>query len=258
MATSKFDYIQARLQARHGQRPGEDRWRLMESATDLGSYLQYARATALSPWVQHLPPQADVHQIERSLRQSWYTYATEVAGWAPGEWRPAIRWTAYLVDLPHIAHLARGGSVRPWMLEDPRLAPLAMEDFQRRREALAASPYSETAGAIAANRSPVEAWLDSWEEIWPASESVPALQALRLLLGSHIQGIQQETESQPIGPALRRQFAERLTAVFRRESGRIGAVFAHLALMLLDLERLRGGLVLRALFPDPQERPQWA
>lgn len=230
----------------------------MESATDLGSYLQYARTTALSPWVQHLPPQADVHQIERSLRQSWRSYTREVAGWASGEWRPAVQWTAYLADLPHISHLARGGSVRPWMLEDPVLAPLAMEDFQRRREALAASAYAAMAAAMSVGRSPVEAWLDSWEEIWPAADAVPALQALRLLLGGHIQGILQETESQPIGPGLRRQFAERLTAVFRRESGRIGAVFAHLALMLLDLERLRGGLVLRALFPDPQARPQWA
>ena len=208
--------------------------------------------------MQHLPPQAEVHQIERSLRKSWHDYATEVAGWAPGEWRPAIRWTAHLTDLPHISHLARGGSVRPWMLEDPELAPLAMEDFQRRREALSTSQYGEIADAIIGNRSPVEAWLDSWESTWPAAQSVPALETLRLILGSHIEDILQETGSQPTGPGLRSQLAERLTAVFRRESGKIGAVFAHLALMLLDLERLRGGLVLRALFPDPQERPLWA
>lgn len=256
--TSSFDYIQARLQARHGQRPGEERWRLMESATDLGSYLQYARATALSPWVQHLPPQADFHQIERSLRNSWHGYTEEVAGWAPEEWRPAIRWTARLPELPHISHLARGGSVRPWMLEDPELAPLAMEDFQRRREALSASPFSAVAEAIAGNRSPIDAWLDSLESAWPLPEAAPTLNTLRQLLENHIRDLQQEPGRRTTGPGLRGHFIEQLTALFRRESGRIGAVFAHLALTLLDLERLRGGLVLRALFPDPQERPQWA
>lgn len=230
----------------------------MESATDLGSYLQYARATALSPWVQHLPPQADHHQIERSLRRSWRSYAGEIAGWAPGEWQPAIRWTAGLPDLPHVSHLARGGSVRPWMLEDPELAPLAREDFQRRREALAASPFSDVASAIIDKRPPLDAWLDSWESTWPPSGTEPALDGLRQLLRSHILAIVQETDRQPTGPDLRGHIAERLTAMFRRESGKIGAVFAHLALMLLDLERLRGGLVLRVLFPNPQERPQWA
>ena len=32
------------------------------------------------------------------------------------------------------------------------------------------------------------------------------------------------------------------------------AVFAHLALVALDLERLRAGLVRRALFPEPAGR----
>jgi hypothetical protein len=69
VATSnQFAYVQARLQARHGQRPSEDRWRLLESSPDLASYLQGARSTSLRPWVVHLPAESSTHQVERSLR----------------------------------------------------------------------------------------------------------------------------------------------------------------------------------------------
>ena len=57
--TSRFNYVQARLQARHGARPDEERWRLLESTTDMGGYLQQARNTGLAPWVQVLTPQMD-------------------------------------------------------------------------------------------------------------------------------------------------------------------------------------------------------
>lgn len=256
--TEAFDFIQARLQARHGRRPGDDRWRLLESSTDLAGYLQQARGTALSPWVQHLSPQADAHLIEHSMRRIWRDYSAEIAGWAPAQWAPAILWIGSLPDLPFISHLARGGAVRPWMLQDPVLAPLALEDFQRRLESLAESPLSGVAESVRRGGSPVESWLDAWEATWPSAARGAGFQNLRILFGRHIANILAEPGAQPSGPKLRAQLAERLTAIFRRESGRIGAVFAHLGLMLVDVERLRGGLVLRALFTDPLERPRWA
>jgi hypothetical protein len=256
--SSGFAYVQARLQARHGQRPEEERWHLLESSTDLGSYLQQARATALAPWVQHLPSHADTHEIEQSVRRNWRHYTDEIAKWVPEPWGDAIRWTGTLPDLPFVAHLALGGSIRPWMLQDPVLAPLALVDSQRREESLEASPFAGVAVAIRDKQPPVEAWLDAWESRLPAAGDIEGLASLKRLLARHMENILQEPAARPEGPALRAQLAERLTSLFRRESGRIGAVFAHIGLLMLDVERLRGGLVLRALFPDPLERPRWA
>ncbi len=256
--TSHFDYVQARLQARHGGRPAEERWRLLESTTDLGGYLQQARNTGLAPWVQVLTPQMDVHPIEQSLRRQWRAYSVEVAGWVPQAWRPAVLWTGSLPDLPFVAHLARGGQVQPWMLLDPVLAPLALEDPQRRQESLAASALAGVADAVARKLPPMAAWLEAWEATWPPAAESAVLDHLKNLAGDHLESVQAE-RSVPVGePRHHAHLVRRLTVIFRRETTRIGAVFAHLGLVSLDVERLRRGLVLRALFPDMRERPRWA
>ena len=89
---SRLAYVQARLQARHGRRPTDDRWRLLEATPDLAGYLQAARATSLRPWVVHLPAESGTHQIERSLRRDWKIYVAEISRWLPASWRPAAAW----------------------------------------------------------------------------------------------------------------------------------------------------------------------
>ena len=51
----------------------------------------------------------------------------------------------------------------------------------------------------------------------------------------------------------RRDLAQTVTRLFRRHGGTPVAVFCHLALVALDLERLRGDLVRRALFEPAKE-----
>ena len=51
---------------------------------------------------------------------------------------------------------------------------------------------------------------------------------------------------------LRAILDQSLTAAFRRHSQQPAAIFCHLGLVALDLERLRGGLVRRAVFPRRQ------
>lgn len=261
MTTSnRLAYAQARLQARHGRRPTDDRWRLLEATSDLAGYLQAARSTSLRPWVVHLAAEAGTHRIERSLRRDWRTYVAEIAAWIPRPWRPAALWLGTLPDLPFFVHLARSEPAPRWMLEDPALAPLAQTDIERRAEALAATVLAGIAEPIREGAIPVDVWLRAWAERWPTEDPAGgvALERVRRAFHTHIATILAEPLDHPPGPALRRSIAERLTMAFRRESGRITAVFAHLGLMALDVERLRGGLVLRALFPDPAERPQWA
>lgn len=258
--SSRLAYAQARLQARHGRRPTEDGWRLLEATPDLASYLQSARSTSLRPWVVQLPAESDSHRIEQSMRADWREYVSEISGWTPAPWRHAVDWLATLPYLSYFTHLARNRPVPQWMLDDPVLAEFAQADPERRREALAATSMGRMLPGIAESTSPIIVWLDGWAELWPVKDGpeLMAMQGIRMAFETHIATILDRPLDHPVGPPLRRHLLARLTMAFRRQSGRIAAVFAHLGLMWLDMERLRGGLVLRALFPDPAERPQWA
>ena len=258
--TNRFAYVQARLQARHGKRPSDDRWRLLESTPDLASYLQAARATSLRPWIVHLASEADSHQVERSLRMDWGLYVTQIESWMPTEWRSAVAWMSTLPYLPHFVHLMRNEPVPRWMMDDPVLAQVSQADPGRRREAMASSPLSRLAFEIDWDISPLTAWFDIWKEMCPETDegSGAALDRIRLDYEKHTAAIQDNPLAHPVGPPLRHRLAQRFNVVFRHYAGRIPAVFAHLGLMALDVERLRGGLVLRTLFQEPAERPQWA
>lgn len=258
--TNRLAYVQARLQARHGRRPNEDRWRLLEATPDLAGYLQAARATSLRPWVVHLPAEAGTHQIERSLRRDWRIYVDEIAGWMPSAWRPAVDWLSTLPYLSFFLHLSRNEPVPRWMSDDPVLSSVAQTDLERRTEALADTRLARITAPIRQGVPPVNAWLAAWQDLWPPGDDSDrsALNRMRLNFQTHIGSLLAEPLEHPTGPALRHRLVERFNVVFRIGSGRISAVFAHLGLMALDAERLQGGLVLRALFPDPMERPQWA
>ena len=157
MKASRMAYLQARLQARHGDRPDDDLWRQLESCVELAAYLDAARATALRPWVQQLAADATVHEIELALRGDWRRYTLAVARWAPLPWRPAVGWMGSLPDLPHLTHLARNERPQSWMLSDPVLSPLALEDPELRVRALADSEYSSLFERIVSGALPVAA-----------------------------------------------------------------------------------------------------
>ncbi|UCC15042.1 MAG: hypothetical protein JSW21_03580 [Gammaproteobacteria bacterium] len=261
MTTSnRFAYVQARLQARHGRRPSDDRWRLLESTPDIASYLQAARATSLRPWIVHLASEADSHQVERSLRVDWGLYVSQIASWMPARWRSAVQWLSTLPYLPHFVYLVRNEPVPRWMLDDPVFSGVSQTDLDSRREALQSTLLSRASFEIDWDVPPVTAWFDAWKDLCPSADESDeaALDRIRVDYEKHTAAIQDNPLAYPVGPPLRRRLAQRFNSIFRQHSGRIPAVFAHLGLMALDVERLRGGLVLRALFPVPAERPLWA
>jgi hypothetical protein len=81
----------------------------------------------------------------------------------------------------------------------------------------------------------------------PASVTRQPLEELARLLGVHLQELAGTTTSAAAWQA-RETLAVRLRFQFRRVTGSPAALFVALALDALDLERLRGDLVLRALF----------
>lgn len=257
-AGARFAYVQSRLQARHGRRLTESDWRLLESTEDLTGYLQAARQSFFREWIHHLAAGADAHQIERSLRQDWAAYCDEVARWLPPAWQASAAWLGTIAYLPAVAHLARDGPAWRWMQADPALAALAVHDAAARKQALAGSRYGALARAVAAGEGPLDAWLAQWQATLsrlPGDAQGPARE-LGAILRRHFRTDFERAGETPAGR--RRELLRTLGGRFRRWSGGIGAVFAHLGLIALDAERLRAGLVLRALIPRSEGRPLWA
>lgn len=253
-----FSYVQSRLQARHGRRLDESAWRVLETTDDFPSYLQAARSSFFETWIYHLSEGADIHQVERSLRQDWFAYCRDVAAWLPAPWRPPVEWTATLAYLPALAHLSRAEPVWAWMPDDSELAPFAVRNREARQQALAASRYGELARAIGDGADPMSAWLAAWIALAPSDKS-PDRKQLRKLADVIHNGLSEagdgtERNVDRLRPALR----EDLTRLFRQFSGTALAAFAHLGLIALDVERLRAGLVLRLVLPQSEERPSWA
>ncbi|OHC74442.1 MAG: hypothetical protein A3G18_11100 [Rhodospirillales bacterium RIFCSPLOWO2_12_FULL_58_28] len=244
----RFAYGQARLLARHGLRPNEAVWRRMEASKGLANYLEVARTTALESWVRPFVADSGSHDIERRLRYDWKAYVRRVAAWQPPAWRPAVLWVSMLVDLPALSHLLRDRPVAEWMQDDHDLAPAAFKSSADRRKAFQLSPLAPIARAFDEGRSPADGWLCRWADLWPDRTPTRrhALDNLAALFTRHLSRL---AESEEAGSeSARNQLAKDLVYVLRRESQRPPSVFAHLGLVALDLERLRGGLVRRSLF----------
>lgn len=232
-AHAEAAYVQARLQARHAARPDDATWRAVEASRTCAHYLTLARAGALAPWVEGIDADADVHRVEAALRVRWHRHVDEVAGWQAPRWHAATRWFGLLPELPRWAAWPRAigadaaaepwaADVRAWLASHTGaddLAPRWRAEWQRRLPA-------EARGDAAVHR--------------PAQWLLPALADLPAKARD---GGLARAATEPLRDALRR--------LFRRHAMTAAAVYAHLALVWLDVERLRGGLVTRRLLDPP-------
>lgn len=222
-----MEYAQARMQARHGARPDEAVWQRLGGQAGFAAYLAAARATSLAGWLAGIGERAGPHDIELALRLRWREAVQEVARWVPAEWAGAVRWTAGLVDLPAFAFLAAGAAPPAWMERDPVLAVCVNEPGRR-------SPAT------------VDGWLAAWRRSWPpAEEEARRLAGIALGVQAHLRRFAEL----PVAAAAdaRRALARHAARWFRRYAQSPAAAFAYLLLQALDLERLRGELLLRAL-----------
>ncbi len=243
-----FAYAQARIQTRYGGRPSETAWRQLDGVSDFALYLERARATPLGPWVANLSPSTAVHEVESRLRAAMRALIDEVAGWLPREWRAAVRWAVHLVTLPIAQHLARGAEVDPWMRRDDSLAPLL---------AAASDGPGGRFACVPARRPPVpgqetwllDAWLEEWRRLWPpmGEGERRSLERVAQGIGMHLRGFARVPPERAW--EARRALQQTLQQQFRGAAFEPAAAFVYLALVALDLERLRAALVGRALYP---------
>jgi hypothetical protein len=253
-----IEYAHARASARLGARPDDRLWHQLRASRSVRVLLDAVRASPAAGYVSGIEPLASAGAIELALRQQFRLRVDEAARWAPDAWFGAVRWTKPLVDLPALAHLASGAVALRWMHVDPEVAPYAAPTLAERRAALYSGPLQPIAAALidggdgprqAATRlHPVlEAWQRHWRSLWPAVsvDERANLDALARVLVRHEQDF--ATVQPEEADAARLALEGRVSSLMRRAAAQPAALFAWLALLALDLERLRRVFVARAL-----------
>jgi hypothetical protein len=241
------EYALTRVQSQHGNRPDASEWGRLDASHDLGQYLEAARSSIFGPWVSSLDRSRDAHAIERTLRGAWRSYVKVVAAWHPRQSQPWLIWLEWLPTLGLIARLGHTEPLPAWLLTDPILGPAA-------RGASAARPVAVDGTALAffepaiAGRVPLaELWWARWRQLRPPLDAFTEqlLADVSRAVQEHARVLELEAVD---AVALREQLRKRLNGLFRTAAGTLVATLCHLALMALDFERLRGGLVIRSLF----------
>jgi len=254
------EYAQVRLQARYGERPGEALWQRLAGTKELGPLLETAHDSELRRWVAGIDAGASLHEIESKLRARLRDHIDEVARWMPAPWQTATRWTRHLIDLPAFCYLARGEPPLAWMAQDALMAPYAAATTDDERATkLRTGPLSflapvwdemriahRVADARGQTALALRAWGNAWHGTWPQSgeESAGALAQLEAAIAAHLERFRATAPEHTAG--VRRELAHRLQAMFRRCALLPAVAFVYLALVALDLERLRAELVRRA------------
>ena len=240
----RFAYAQARIQARYTRLPTEDDWQRLAPARTLPSFLEDAREGVMRDWVKGFSGQSDAHDLEVGVRTLVRETVDELAGWLPEPWRPAMLWTRWLPLLPLLDHQARTGSAPPWLHRDPGLQGLLTDGLTDPGKLRGAG-----AGALAdAPAEPAATWVMEWQRLMPPGKRsfLRHLDELVGLLGKHL-AVFREARSESAWE-VRKALRGRLALLLHRHLLQPAGPFIFLGLTALDLERLRGELVSRALF----------
>lgn len=248
---ASYAYMQARIQARHGDRLTREQWRQLDACRDLGRYLQLARASDLGKWVRHFAAHEDPLRWERSLRADWTANLAAVTAWVPERWHACLHWLRSLPGLPGISHLLRGEQPTAWMLADPFFADLDLADTEAFRESLAGSEWAELA-AHWDPEHPLEAWFDAWRGRWPGDDLRAAAELDRTCARLAAAWQAPDLDYADWLGGLERQF----TALLRRRPRTILALLGHIGLVSLDMIHLRAGLIRLAVAARPAETRQ--
>lgn len=249
MSRGQYDYIQARLQARHGQRPDATLWQRLGALRDLPLFLQTARASGLRPWLEGFTPETSAHRMEQVLRQRFRAEAEHIARWQPRPWQAATAWIAHWIDLPALGGLLRSEHTPEWMLSDPDYGPLAELSRAARADALLTTRWAELGKELGHSHTDLrEVWFAHWRKLWPQSDAHARAQVEQL--AAALQQPQSSIASTPAQDfAQREQWRSWLNYRFRQMPRAPVTSLLHLFMLAQDLERLRGELLQRRLFP---------
>lgn len=243
-----FAHAQARVQARYGRLPTEHDWRRISGIRGLGAWLEEARNGPHRDWVKGFSAASTAADIEAGVRGLLLTEIDTVAGFVPDAWRDAVRWTQWLPLTGVFEHLRAGGAVPAWAGRVAPLAALLDADATPIPARVASAGLTPLLDPDAG--PPLARWTDGWRQRWPHPRAAVRadLDGLSGLLAAHLAAFRC---CPPQRAWTRRQeLRERLRFRFHGLGLSPAAPFAYLALLALDLERLRRALLDRALFPE--------
>jgi hypothetical protein len=248
IAAGSPEYALARMHARIGRRPPEAAWRSIGQARDIAPILDLCRETSLQAVVKELPASCDLHAVDHAVRRGWQRAVADARTWMPAEYTEALQWCRLVPLLPALAHLARGGVPAGWMRVEPDLAQLCSAGKEQRAAIVAKGPLAPLAIVWNSPDALAEAWTAEWQRLLPVEALEDAtLATLARALERHLEHFQDADTHE--APELRQELESKLLATFRRSPPESAAVFAWLGLTALDLERLRGELARRLVFP---------
>lgn len=246
VAAGSLELAQARVSARHGARADEALWRRIENVRELVPLLDLIRGTPLARWTRRVLPGSGAHDIEAALREAWREEVAVTAAWMPEPWQASVRWWGTWPDVAVIDHFGRGGNALPWMDADPLYRELAPSGAHATATRTTTGP-ARRLGELAGTHPIIDAWCSAWRRSLPDGAATrPPLQQLLRTLTAHRQAFASAGAS---GNALRHALRERLRVLFRAATLDPTLPFVHLALTVLELERLRAELVRRVIFP---------
>lgn len=242
-----IEFAQARIGARHGERLRETDWQRIEVLREFGPLLELMRATSLRPWLAGIDASSDSHRVESALRQRWRGVVSEVAGWMPDRWRPAIAWWATLADVASLQHLARGEEPPAWLRDDDAWRELCAAQPAARSARLAEGPLAALAAAWSEPQALPQLWQAEWRRRWPdRRHHDDELEPLAHAWIAHARRFGAATSGE--GWLLRGSLRAQLALLLRRAALQPAVAFIHLALCAIDLERLRAELLRRVVF----------
>ncbi|WP_295883852.1 hypothetical protein [uncultured Thiohalocapsa sp.] len=247
-ARRDFAHAQARVQARYGRLPAEADWRRISGIRGLGAWLEDARNGPHRDWIKGFSAASTAADIEAGVRGRLLDEIDAVAAYVPAAWQDAVHWTRWLPLAGVLERVRAGGRLPDWARGLPQVAALVDEQgdwvqAQMERAGIG-SLLDPAAGPL------LGAWTDGWRQRWPSpGDAVQAdLDGLAALLREHLTVFRR---SDPQRAWTRRQaLRERLRFRFHGLGLSPAAPFTYLALLALDLERLRRALLDRALFPE--------
>lgn len=243
-----LEYALARVHARDAARPSAAEWRRVESSRDLPHFLDVLRSSSLAPWTTTLDGTADTHLIERTLRSEWRRYVADVASWHPRRWQAWIGWVSWLPELPLLGSLGRRETAPAWLLADPLWGAVALAHPEQRSEALLRTPLAPLAAGLSRSIPLTALWHEQWQRLVPRTDADTGarLRTFMGLLDRFAAALVVADNSNAARDAL----AAGMGRLFRAAPASAVNSMCHLALLALDLERLRGDLVIRRLFPS--------
>ncbi len=248
-------YAQTRIQSRYGERADMGVWLKLHNIQDIGSYLQTAQQTALRHWVLGLSSTHSSHDIEQALRQKYRQHVDEVAGWMPTKWQRPLQWIKRLADLPTLQYLLAGGEPLEWMRSDPEISNYCGDDLQLRVQVIREAGNETLVDSWQQHGSILSGWLSQWNSIRP--KSIYSDQGLRLL--EKLLQEQMQLQARQQGTTLPTDYEiilDRLRLAFRRSAFQPAAVCAYLAIIAIDVHRLRSDLMQRLFFQEEHDFEQ--